>query len=340
MLPHLNSRSFETRQAAASALAHISRAVGIWDPSGTSTSSASASEELETIARPLNSLSLDKFDLAAILRDGTLLLSSSGNEYAFASHLSAEELVQAQKDALSKLGVGVGLGVANDGTTEDDLGIDVRAELAGAATQSSSRLPPPKFKPDPLGASSLFTAPNLVDSFSWAKSPTRSAFVTTPVSPLVKLPLPLPLPPPIAPSLPIPTLVAPAPAETPEVDEDAGLSARERNRLKRRRKSEAKSGSSMSGPSTKVRIIDGPTAAVPRRVSAADAPPSASQPGGSSSSALGVIGETVVIDPGAKARIAGGMIEVETTAKKSLEVIEGEWPWKGTVERLAINLVS
>jgi len=152
-------------------------------------------------------------DLSRLLSEGTVLLSSSGKEFSNISHLSAQELAQAQKEAMGKLGLSFG------GNGADDIGMDVGAELAAgagtdnngestsasvplASASTSSSLPPPRFK---SSASSTSVPP-----------PSQSA------SP------------------------APAPAPAPQPDESAdpyaGLSARERNKLKRKRKAEGKAG--------------------------------------------------------------------------------------------------
>ena len=159
VLPHLRSRAFETRQAAAAALSHISRAVGVWDPSSTAPSSTDDAAPPPASSESA-SLDLTTFNLRKILAEGSLLLSSSGTEYAKLSNLSAEELARAQQDALKKLGLGMG---AAGGGTEDELGLDMGAELAAGAQPLESvppleslprptcplALPPPKFKVEP-----------------------------------------------------------------------------------------------------------------------------------------------------------------------------------------------
>lgn len=57
-----------------------------------------------------------------------------------------------------------------------------------------------------------------------------------------------------------------------------------------------------------------------------------------------VKGEVVVIDPGEKARErereGGEVTVVEAKERADMEVRAGEWPWRGTVERLAVGLHS
>ena len=368
ILPHLQSRSHDTRSAAALAISHISRAVGIWDPA-TTAPNQSDSNTSPTSAPP-SGLQLAGFSLPNLLSSGQLLLSSSGQEYAKLSHLSAEELASAQKDALSKLGLGMG----------DELGVDVGAELAdgagavgvvgavGAKVEAEvkgpavkaedeltpverpmlpppkfapgggalSHLPPPKFTP---GGGSLSPAGPDTPPISATASATATASPTPPVDPT---------PPPAIPSpaiLPPPSPLA-SPSLTSATDDDpyAGLSARERNKLKRKRKSEVKGGAavgplSMAAPPAKVRIIDTPPNG-----------PGTATPPLSSVKEEGVTGETVVIDPGAKARAreaaareaGGGAVEADPHAaeREAMEVKVGEWPWRGTIERLAVGLLA
>jgi TATA-binding protein-associated factor len=333
--PHLQSRSFETRQAAASALSHISRAVGIWDPSSTAPSSSSSELPPPTIDDELAGLRLHTFDVGNVLAEGSLLLSSSGNEYAKLSNLSADELAKAQKDALGKLGLGFGAG------TEDDLGVDVGAELAAGAgvepdtnLASVSTLPPPRpVLPPPKSALPPPKFKNEGSDNSTGSIRTLSASATPPVAGTSALPTP------VVPSSSIP------PAPTEEVqDLFAGLSARERNKLKRKRKTDAKSGgggalNAPPPPPAKVRVVEAPGGGARTKATAkalAIPPPA---------EATSVKGEVVVIDPGAKAREKereGGEVRVDLGAKDraEMEVKVGEWPWRGTVERLAVGLLS
>lgn len=269
-----------------------------------------------------------------MLAEGALLLSSSGKEYGKLSNLSAEELAKAQKDALGKLGLGFG-------GAENDIGVDVGAELAagqeGAAAAPAVKveappprpalppprfaLPPPKFKNDPSAST----------EFSSLRSVAAQA---SPIASTSSLPTP---PPPAA-------SVSPAPAASAEEEDPyAGLSARERNKLKRKRKTEAKSGGPISTapPAAKVRVVEAPkeangSAASPAIAIKKEEPASAEPTTG---------GEVVVIDPGAKARERekqGGEVQVDLEAKDraEMEVKAGEWPWRGTVERFAVALLS
>ncbi|BGP38652.1 TATA-binding protein-associated factor mot1 [Rhodotorula kratochvilovae] len=324
VLPYLQSRSMETRQAAASALGFISRGVGIWDPSSTAPSAALVKEESAfsslTSDDPLSSaMSLRDFDLARVLAEGTLLLGSSGKEYGKLSALSAEELARAQKDALKNLGLGFGGG-------DDDIGVDVGAELAAGATDAPApapapvdtkpKLPPPRFKPGADGGPSLAA---LAGSTTASPSPGPSA---------------APAPPPAVAS----TSAAPAPAAAEE-DEFAGLSARERNKLKRKRKAEGKAGVAPSAvpvpAAKKARVAPSAPAPAP----AAEAPAIKPDPD-ASDAAEG----KVVIDPAAKAAERarlGGEIEAKAAAERAeFAVTAGEWPWRACAERLAVGLLA
>ncbi|GAA6038936.1 hypothetical protein JCM8097_000582 [Rhodosporidiobolus ruineniae] len=325
VLPHLQSRSTDTRQAAAAALGFISRAVGIWDPSSTAPS-ASSTDSKPVDNKATSSLTLSEFDLSRILSEGTLLLASSGKEYGKLSQMSAEELAKAQQDALKNLGLGLGGGA-------DDIGVDVGAELAAgmegpapssapSASTSSfvepSRpvLPPPRFLPGGSAGPSPAAA---------------SATPAPPPVPVAAAPTPAPAPPPPAP---------PAAAVEAEVDEYAGLSARERNKLKRKRKAEGKAGVAPSAApvpaAKKARTAEPAPASAPAASTAAAACPAPT--GGADATGA------VVVDPATKAKERerlGGEIQAREAAERAeFEVKAGEWPWRITVERLAVGLLS
>ncbi|GAA5967385.1 hypothetical protein JCM11641_000529 [Rhodosporidiobolus odoratus] len=366
VLPHLQSRSSETRQAAAAALGFISRSVGIWDPSITAPSTSEAADgALVDEKAPLSSSSssLRDFDLLRVLSEGSLLLSSSGKEFGKLSQLSAEELAKAQKDAMKNLGLGFGGG-------DEDIGVDVGAELAAGAsgrafTAAFSRskstdapvvldtpapppapaasfvapsrpvLPPPRFKPGGDGQS---LRSRLSPSVSPAAAP------SIPLPPVAAMPPPAAFEP-VAPSAPapVPPVQAPAPpspAPTVAADDDlSGLSARERNKLKRKRKAEGKAGAAPSAPPT-------PAAKKARTAEPKAAPTTSSAPAASPALATTGAGDdsAVVIDPAAKAKERerlGGEIQAKEAAERAeYEVKVGEWPWRTTVERLSVGLLS
>ncbi|SCV74101.1 BQ2448_6533 [Microbotryum intermedium] len=342
-LPHLQSRSSETRQAAAAALGFISKAVGMWDPTSTAAPTSTPLDD-NVYADLSDRLSLDQFDVMKVLSEGSLLLSSSGNEYGNLSHLSAEELARAQREAMTNLGLGIG------GPIEQDLGVDVSAELAaGVETVSTtapeaaqvstptarSILPLPKFKNE--GAVSAKTLPAFTSDVPVASTSKLPIVPEASGSPATN--------PPVAltsngavPADSIPVVATPPEAE----DEFAGLSARERNKLKRKRKMEAKSttnggtgalsAASLAAPPAKIRVVD-----------AGNGTPA------TTTSQSNVKSEAVVIDPQARAKERevekqrqGGevMVDSEAQNRAEMEVKAGEWPWRGTVERLAVALLS
>lgn len=328
MLPYLQSRSMETRQAAASALGFISRGVGIWDPSSTAPSSAlvKAESSLPSVTPDdtlSTAMSLRDLDLTRVLSEGALLLGSSGKEYGKLSALSAEELARAQKDALKNLGLGFGGG-------DDDIGVDVGAELAAGAAEAPAttvpaastepakpKLPPPRFKPG--GGDAVSPA-----------GPSGTASLASSAAPS---------PAPVASTSAAPSPAAPAAEE----DEFAGLSARERNKLKRKRKAEGKAGVAPSAAPT-------PAAKKARTAAPPPAAPVAAASGSGSSSikpdpdAPAVQDDKVVVDPAAKAaeraRLGGEIQAKEAAERAEFAVKVGEWPWRACVERLALGLLA
>ncbi|BGP14619.1 TATA-binding protein-associated factor mot1 [Rhodosporidiobolus nylandii] len=343
VLPHLQSRSSETRQAAAAALGFISRAVGVWDPSSTAPSGGAADEVSPEQQKPSSSLSLAEFDLSRILSDGALLLASSGKEYGKLSQLSAEELAKAQKDAMKNLGLGFG-------GDADDIGMDVGAELAAgagaeasdpAATSTAAQaaaLPPPRFA---AGSGGGLPPPRFAPGAgAGGLPPPKFAPGGAPLPSPGPKPTPAPAPPPAAANILPPAAASPVPA-APAEEEDpyAGLSARERNKLKRKRKAEGKAGVAPS---------PAPTPVAKKARTAEPAAPPAPIASTSTSSALAgppaEDGSKVVVDPAAKAKEReklGGEIEAKEAAERAqFEVKAGEWPWRGTVERLSVGLLS
>ncbi|GAA5975963.1 hypothetical protein JCM10908_005340 [Rhodotorula pacifica] len=328
VLPLLQSRSMETRQAAASALGMISRAVGIWDPSRTETSETVPLDgPSASTTNSINPMSLSDFDVARVLRDGQLLLASSGKEYGKLSQLTAAELEQAHKDVMKNLGLGMGAGM-------DDIGVDVSAELASdapvaesaavASTTDPARpaLPPPRFKPaTTVGSTSQIT-----------KSSASTAIAASASSSTV--------------SSPAASAAPESPAAPTDADPYAGLSARERNKLKRKRKAEGKAGLAPS-PAPQPAAKKAKVAAAPASAPAQQEPiPSLSSVDNTNGiKTEGIEEETkIVIDPAAKAKERerqGGEIQAKAEAEQAqTEVKAGEWPWRAVVERLSVGLLA
>lgn len=320
----------DTRQAAATALGLISRAAGVWDPSRTETSETVKLDGTSAAAsNGITPMSLHDFDVARVLRDGQLLLASSGKEYGKLSQLSAAELEQAHKDVMKNLGLGMGAGM-------DDIGVDVSAELASGAPSAPTptptaaaeslrpALPPPRFKPGAtLGPASLDSKPLELPTSAPPAAAAASASSSTVSSPAAAAP------------------ESPAPAT--DADPYAGLSARERNKLKRKRKAEGKAGVAPS---------PAPQPAAKKPKVAAPVPDTAqpAHPAATTASANGVKQEDVeeeskiVIDPAAKAKERerqGGEIQAKAEAVRAqTEVAAGEWPWRAVVERLSVGLLA
>ncbi|KDN53370.1 hypothetical protein K437DRAFT_253065 [Tilletiaria anomala UBC 951] len=169
VLPHLRSKSWDTRVAAASAIEVICRASGVWDVrSGSSlvedgggahqgkvqtvkkeeadgdgdasmaNGSIHSAEQREEDPLPPDTLSFRTFSLANLLATGPKLLSSAGKEYILTGGSVAERLAAAKRN-LKSLGLDMGgpTGVGDDG---NDLGLDVEAELrAGEAQQEQQQ---------------------------------------------------------------------------------------------------------------------------------------------------------------------------------------------------------
>lgn len=211
---------------------------------------------------------------------------------------------------------------------EDDTkaeGSTIEAESTAAKLLTTPfTLPPPKFRNDASGSNRISPLPTTIS--------TSSTKATSSISPVPT-------------SLPTPS-VTPVSAVAVE---DTALSARERNKLKRKLKSEGKNGVPspsivLPPPAKKVKSLESetPTPSISTTTSLATTPiPESKVESKDSESLTGVGGEMVIIDPGAKAR-EGGEVKVEEgqDKKKDMEVDVGEWPWKKTVEKLAIGLLS
>ena len=136
VLPLLRNKQWETRQAAAQAIECICRDVGIWDP----THSESDSAVLQPSAGdPVWTLRLADFDLLALLSTTSILLASSGTEYAGAKHNT--DNAAAQKNVMADLGLSMDL--------DGDMGLDFAKELA-AGGEAAGSVAVKKEEPDGL----------------------------------------------------------------------------------------------------------------------------------------------------------------------------------------------
>lgn len=210
ILPLLHSKSFDTRTAATTALSLICQLTPAWTPSTTPDSSINASPPQPAPEFPV-------FDVAQMLKTGTLLLASSGKEYEVTHFNSSTDVARAQKEVMSRLGLGFMEGVGGD-----DMDLDLGKELAVAPQPMD--VDPEDIKPQ---NNLLSPSPHDGGETSSASSPAGTT---------------IDLGPPPAPKT---TRVKaesssagtpePVNAESPSGD-GAGLSARERNRLKRKLK--------------------------------------------------------------------------------------------------------
>lgn len=260
VLPHLRSKTWDTRVAAGQAIESICAACGVWDPDLSDQLDDNQETSRATTSSPsLDFLDFSSFSLSQVLATGQKLLSSSGNEYDLPNFTSVEERLAHAKRDMQRLGLGSMAG------EEIDFGVDMEKELmteasTKMATSSStsmstlppprfapkaatSNLPPPRFAPSPSLSSSTTTAStNGTEGFKAAVTATTSDDPNSPKTP----------------STPG--------SGTPAEMDWSKLSARERNQLKRKRKMEEKaSSSSIHTPHTplssessanKIRVVD------------------------------------------------------------------------------------
>ncbi|KAG9123442.1 TATA-binding protein-associated factor mot1, partial [Ceratobasidium sp. 392] len=155
VLPYLRSKSSETRSAAALALSHICSLLPLWSPAPASV--PSAPENAPTSEPP----AFPSFDLPALLAHGTLLLASSGKEYAMPTHPA--DLARARKDVMSSLGLGFleGVGGAEDMDLDRDLAADQTQNGNGNGNGETKNEPsePAKSSPPPPPTPAVASAP-------------------------------------------------------------------------------------------------------------------------------------------------------------------------------------
>lgn len=159
-LPHLRSKTWDTRVAAAQAIEAICAAAGVWDPDVQVPQAALASSDAPalptTSSNPEAMLTFDTFSLPHVLSTGKKLLSSAGNEYDLPAFTSVEERLAHAKRDMQRLGLGsmagvdVDLGVdmekellGGDGAVENGNGVAKQANPAANATEEASRLSSP-----------------------------------------------------------------------------------------------------------------------------------------------------------------------------------------------------
>ncbi|UZJ56627.1 hypothetical protein CBS101457_005947 [Exobasidium rhododendri] len=258
VLPHLRSKTWDTRVAAGQAIEAVCSASGLWDPDvvgALNTASSTTSAKLDS-----DLLSFTTFSISQVLATGKKLLSSAGNEYDQPTFTSVEERLAHAKQDMQRLGLSSMAG-------EDiDFGVDVEKELMDSSSSlkdpsappplptprfaphpklATSALPPPRFVPSPLPLSTSEVDPKRATSSTASKAESSRS-----------------------PSLPH-TPQAPSTPGGEEVDVSK-MSARERNRLKRKRKMEEKStvsttpnASMPESNAPKTRVIDQQPSASP-----------------------------------------------------------------------------
>ncbi|PWN31835.1 uncharacterized protein FA14DRAFT_93569 [Meira miltonrushii] len=133
VLPHLRSKTWDTRVAAAQAIEAICSASGIWDPDVKHEDAYIQTQSTEAGPSSNNSeaslLSFDNFSLSNVFLTGKKLLASAGNEYDLPTFSSVEERLAHAKRDMQRLGLGSMAGV------DVDLGVDMEKELLGGETQ-------------------------------------------------------------------------------------------------------------------------------------------------------------------------------------------------------------
>lgn len=197
ILPFLHSKSFETRTAASVALSHIFSLVPLWQP----TPGTKVDDALALLPVP----EFPTFSVQELMQKGTLLLASSGKEFAKPTGIlsSSVEVKKARKEAMGRLGLDFLDSVGGD---EMDLEKELVADV----------------EPDPDVE---------------MESSTKTEEEVSPISPMEIDPMKRERSPSARPMSATPAAPSPTTSSGPSAADDlAALSARERNRLKRKRK--------------------------------------------------------------------------------------------------------
>ncbi|KAF8321727.1 hypothetical protein DL93DRAFT_2209827, partial [Clavulina sp. PMI_390] len=296
ILPYLHSKSFETRSAATSALSHICQMTPAWSPQNPPVDSSTDP--------PIPAPEFPPFNVTQVLKEGTLLLASSGKEFSEPVVFGTPaEVARARKEAMNRLGLGFMDAMGDD---TDDTMLDIDNELSQNPSNTAKAESPELMELDSPAPNSNDLKPHHASSPSkLGSSPEHSPM--------------------LPPSNHDQSVDSPS-ADTP------GLSARERNRLKRK----LKTGNHA--------VVTGPSAASkpsgsghpPNNEDGPKARPVASQAEPSTSKAATLGPEKVVVDP-----TKGGQVEAkEQTARynQALNVPEGTWVWAGAVSVLLVDL--
>ncbi|KAI0373278.1 SNF2 chromatin remodeling protein [Pilatotrama ljubarskyi] len=305
ILPYLHSRSHETRSAASTALSQIFSLVPLWMPSPDAESKPYGASSV------LPAPEFPTFSVRELMEKGTLLLASSGKEFAKPTGILANssEVKKARREAMGRLGLDF---LESVGGADD---MDLDKELAADEAEGDIDMAAP--------------------------TPVKSEDEPMPISPVedvvdVKVKKEESLPGRSKSSTPA---AAPSGPATPAPDDMSALSARERNRLKRKRKpgnaavvaappppqgSGAKFQATAAGQA-KARLVGTDEQTTPKQ--RLDSPKSPTE---------GPSQDRVVIDPS-----KGGAVAPKTESKsKALEVQPGCWVWDGLVKLLEVDLFS
>ncbi|KAF7985005.1 hypothetical protein HWV62_9992 [Athelia sp. TMB] len=304
ILPYLHSKSFETRTAASVALSQVFSLVPLWKP----TPSTEPSDATMSASIP----EFPTFSVQDLVQKGTLLLASSGKEFAKPAGIlsSTSEVKRARKEAMGRLGLDF-----LDGVGDDDM--DLEKELAGDPPETETDGDIDMENDVKVEEDAGPISPMEVDATKKESSPPERPMSTTPAAP------------------------SPTVASGPSVASDdlGALSARERNRLKRKRKpgnsafvaapppsanNTAKYNATPAGPSNKARLV------------ATDEQETPKSRLGSPTPTTGVSTEKVVVDPS-----KGGAVSAKSAPQsKALDVHPGLWIWDGVVKLLEVDLFS
>lgn len=232
IIPFLHSKSFDTRNAASSALLQICQMTPLWTP------------HYDPTCPPINIPStvsdFPPFSVSQLLNGGTLLLASSGKE--FSEHIALgtpQEVARARKDAMRRIGLGF-----MDGVDDDPLADDLDKELVHDGDDEDQEMKTEHASsPAPTNGHSVKSEDEDIKDILAPSRSTRLSVETN-----VKA----------EDSQPEHNSASPSADSPADLN---GLSARQRNRLKRKRKPgnsafvsavpTAKQGNGASGPASK-----------------------------------------------------------------------------------------
>ncbi|KAG7086556.1 hypothetical protein E1B28_002505 [Marasmius oreades] len=144
IIPFLHSKSYETRNAASTALSQIFSSTPIWQPSPNPEAMTTDSTSLPTPDYP-------SFSIEELILQGKLLLASSGKEFIKPAILSSPaEVKKARKEAMGRLGLEFLDDVAEEIDLDKELGADVEGLGDVEMETVKSEAPPSPSGPCPL----------------------------------------------------------------------------------------------------------------------------------------------------------------------------------------------